>query len=66
MKFHNLKKEMVINNKDTRDMSKLLNISEQSFRCKMSGSRNWRKSEIDKICKLLKKDYEYLFSEEVV
>jgi transcriptional regulator with XRE-family HTH domain len=44
-----------------KDAAEAIGIRQSSFSQRMTGSREWRKREIDALCGMYGKPYEYLF-----
>lgn len=63
-KYSKLVKEMKRNKESQRSLSKILGISENSVRNKLSGRNEWTIGEIETLCDYFKKDYYELFGKE--
>lgn len=63
-KYSNLVKEMKKKKESQRSISRILGITENSVRNKLSGRNDWTIGEIETLCDYFKKDYYELFGKE--
>ena len=63
-KYFNVLKAINNNLETQRDISKLLGITEVSFRNKLAGKTEWTIGEIEILCNHFKEDYYKLFKKE--